>query len=370
MDIKVLDKIFESIGLTENLKSKEIQEQVSSIIEEIVKNRVEAITQESVEKETALLEKANHAAEELKKKEDILAEEAKSFAASLQEEMACKEAIMLEEIGAFKKEVETVVSEEARIFREEIEKAVLEEAVEHRTAVENILLEEITNYKNLLEGVVLEEAQSYISGQEQQLAKEVSAFKESMVKKVGEYFESELPKRIPKNIMESAVKLSAYTPLIEGIIDTFGKNYVKLDSQSFDIIKEAKVENEKLSESLNAKTKDSVHLQAKVKDLEKKLKINELVEGMTVAQKGKTVKLLESCSTIEEIADKFNNVKDIVITESVAPKKTEAKTSAPAVVLSESNKSKIEKLKSQTDTNKNPEMADWERRLASSLKSG
>ncbi len=370
MDIKVLDQIFESIGLTDKLKSTEVQEQVSAILEEIVKNRVEALTLESSAKEHALLEKATAAAADLKSKEDILAEEAKQFALSLQEEMAQKEAIMLEEISKFKEEVETVLSEEAKTFREEIEKAVLEEAIEHRTSVESILLEEVENYKKFLEGVVLEEAASYISEQEQHLAKEVGTFKESMVKKVGEYFDAELPNRIPKNIMEAAVKLSAYEPLIEGIVGTFSKNYVKLDSESFDVIKESKAQIEKLSESLNAKIKDSVNLQAKNKDLEKKLKITELVEGMTVAAKGKAVALLESCSTLEEITTKFNQVKDIVITESVVASKPVVKTEKPTVVLSESAKKKIESLKVTVDKNKDPEMAQWERKLKEQLVTG
>lgn len=370
MDIKVLDKIFESIGLTDKLKSPEIQEQVSAILEEIVKNRVEALTLESSEKEKSLLDKAEAAASDLKSKEDILAEEAKQYALSLQEEMAAKEAIMLEEINSFKNEIEAVLAEEAKIFREEIAQADLEEAVEHRTAVEGILLEEVENYKKFLEGVVLEESASYISEQEQHLAKEVGTFKESMVKKVGEYFEAELPKRIPKNIMEAAVKLSAYEPLIEGIVGTFSKNYVKLDSQNYDIIKESKAEIEKLSESLNAKIKDSVNLQAKNAILEKKAKITELVEGMTVTAKVKAVALLESCSTIDEVTNKFNQIKDIVITENVASKKTEVKTEKPSVVLSESAKKKIASISTPEDKNKDPEMAQWVNKLKQQLITG
>jgi hypothetical protein len=371
MDIKVVEKIFEGMGIPEKLQSKELHEQVSAILEEIVKNRVEAMTHEFTEKEKMLLEKAEAAAKDLKSKEDILAEEAKQFARELQEEMAQKEAIMLEEIAAFNSEVEKTVLEEASLFREEVEKAVLEEAIEHRTAVESILLEEVENYKKFLEGVVTEEATSYIAEQEQHLAKEVSAFKESMVKKVGEYFEAELPKRIPKNIMEAAVKLSAYEPLIEGIIGTFSKNYVKLDSQSLDIIKESKTKIEELSESLSAKIKDSVNLQAKNNDLERKLKITELVEGMTVAAKGKTVALLESCSTVEEITNKFNQIKDIVITESVVAAKPVTKTEKPPVVLSESNKKKVEILaKGAINKTKDPEMAQWERKLNEQLITG
>lgn len=371
MDAKVLTKIFESMGISEKLQSTEIQGQVSAILEEIVKNRVEALTLEMAQKESALLEKAELAAKDLKDKEDILTEEAKQFALSLQEEMAQKEAIMLEEINTYKSEVESVLAEEAKMFREEVEKAVLEEAVEHRTSIESILLEEVENYKKFLEGVVLEEASSYISEQEQHLAKEVGTFKESMVKKVGEYFESELPKRIPKNIMEAAVKQAALAPLVEGIIDTFGKNYVKLDTQNYDIIKESKAEIEKLSESVNAKLKDIVNLQAKNAILEKKAKITELVEGMTVAAKGKAVALLESCSTVEEVTNKFNQIKDIVITESVAAKKVEVKaTEKPAVVLSESAKKKIESIKAPADKNKDPEMAQWESKLKNQLITG
>jgi hypothetical protein len=377
MDAKVLAKIFESMGIPEKLQSTEVQESVSAMLEEIVKNRVEALTLEHSEKEKALLEKATSTAKELEDKEAILHETAAQFAKEVKEEMVAKEAIMLEEITAYKEGIEKVCEEEGKLLIQELHKAVLEEAIQHRTSVEAIVLEEVENYKKFLEGVVTEEAQSYVSEQEQLLAKEVSTFKESMVKKVGEYFEAELPKRIPKNIMEAATKLSAYEPLIEGIVNTFSKNYVKLDSQSFDIIKESKTEIEKLSESVNAKTKDNVHLQAKVQELEKNAKIHELVEGMTVAQKGKTVKLLESCSTVEEIVSKFHQVKDLVINESVKGtpvKKVEASPTSTksTVVLTESQKKKVESL-TKTDAgsaNKDPEMAAWEKKLAESLVQG
>jgi hypothetical protein len=366
MDTKVLDRIFESIGLTEKLQNADIKEQVSAILEEIVNSRVEAMTQEFSEKEKALLSKAEEAGKELKDKEAITLEEVNAFVKELHAEMAHKEAIMLEEVSAYKEGVEGVLGEEAKLFREEIEKAVLQEATQHRTAVENIMLEAVEEYKQFLEGTVLEQAASFTSEQEEKLAKEVHAFKESMVKRVSEYFESELPKHIPKNIMESAVKLSAYQPLIEGVIDVFGKNYVKLDSQSFDVIKEVKAENERLSESVNAKIQDNVRLQASLKNLEKKSKINELTEGMTTAQKGKMVPLLESCSTAEEITNKFNATKDLVINESVKNKTTEVKTiNKPVAVISENLQKKVELLKGSTSatTSSDPEMAGWIKKL-------
>ena len=364
MEKQVLEKLFEQLGITGNLQSEEVKAQTESFINQLVDQRAKALTEESAKNEATLLEAAKELAEQTQQKEAILREEAAKFAKELAESAAAKEAIMLEAIEEYRTEVESTIRAEASTYREALEKVVGDEAGKYKSMLEEIVLDETKNYKESLEAVVLEEAGNHASMQEQTLQKEVGSFKEEMVEKVSAFLESELKANIPESLMESANKLAAYEPLVEGIVATFGKNYIKLDDASYKLVKEAKAENEKLSESVNAKTKDIVHLSSEVQELKKKAKLFELTEGLTVAQRRKVQKVLESYKA-EEMDEKFAAIKDIILIES-APVQT-SNTSKPVekktVVLGESAQKKVEKLKAEILTegvvSSNPEIAEW-----------
>jgi hypothetical protein len=367
MDKKVLEKLFENLGITDKLQSTEVRESTEAMINELVDSRAKALVEESAKNEATLLEAAQELKKQLEEKEAILKTEAATFAKELAESMATKEAIMMEEVSSYREEVENTIRQEASTYRESLEKIVAEEASKYKTGLESIVMEEAGNYKKVLESVVLEEAGNHAKTQEQTLQEEVGGFKEEMVEKVSAFLESELKTSIPESIMESANKLAAYEPLVEGIVATLGKNYIKLDDASYKLVKEAQATNEKLSESVNAKTKDIVHLTAEVQEFKKKAKLYELTEGMTVAQRRKAQKVLESYKA-EELEEKFNAVKDIILTENVqsrpstpvvATKPAEKKT----VVLGEAAQKKVEKLKAEVLTEgvvaSNPEVAEW-----------
>lgn len=367
MDKKVIEKLFENLGITEKLQSDEVRQHTEALINELVEARAKALSEESAKNEATLLEAAKDLKAQFEEKESVLKTEAAAFAKQLAEEMAAKEAILMEEVASYREEVENTIREEAASYREALEKIVAEEAATYKTSLESIVLEETKNFKSALEAVVLEEAGNHAKKQEQTLQEEVGSFKEEMVEKVSAFLETELKQSIPESIMESANKLAAYEPLVEGIVATFGKNYIKLDDASYKLVKEAKAENEKLSESVNAKTKDIVHLTAEVQELKKKAKLFELTEGMTVAQRKKVQKVLESYKA-EEMEEKLASVKDIILNESVqarpvqpqvAPKPAEQKP----VVLSEAAQKKVEKLKAEVLTegvqSSNPEVMEW-----------
>jgi hypothetical protein len=367
MDKQVLDKLFESLGITEKLQSDEVRAQTESLIQGLVEARAKALAEESAKNEATLLEAAADLKKQFEEKENILKTEAANFAKELAESMAAKEAIMMEEINSYRQEVEDTIRSESSAYRESLEKIVAEEAAAYKANLESIVMEEAGNYKKSLEAVVEEEAANFAQMQEQTLQKEVGTFKEEMVDKVSAFLESELKTSIPESIMESANKLAAYEPLVEGIVATFGKNYIKLDDASYKLVKEAKQENERLSESVNAKTKDNVNLTAEVQELKKKAKLFELTEGLTVAQRRKAQKVLESYKA-EEMEERFNSIKDIILAEStsarptvpqVAPKQADKKT----VVLGESAQKKVERLKAEVltegVTSSNPEVSEW-----------
>jgi len=368
MEKQVLEKLFEQLGITDKLQSDEVKAQTESFINQLVEQRAKALTDESAKNEATLLEAAKELQAQVAEKEAVLKTEAAHFAKTLAESMAQKEAIMMEEINAYREEVENTIRLEASTYREALEKIVAEEAAKYKSMLEEIVIDETKNYKESLEAVVLEEAGNHASMQEQTLQKEVGSFKEEMVEKVSAFLESELKANIPESLMESANKLAAYEPLVEGIVATFGKNYIKLDDASYKLVKEAKAENEKLSESVSAKTKDIVHLSSEVQELKKKAKLFELTEGLTVAQRRKVQKVLESYKA-EEMDEKFAAIKDIILTESVPVHQTipSQVTSKPAekktVVLGEAAQKKVERLKAEVltegVTSTNPEIAEW-----------
>lgn len=368
MENQVLEKLFENLGITDKLQSPEVKGEAEKLINELVDARAKAFSADSEKNEATLLEAAEELKKQFEEKEAILKSEAQNFAKELAESMAAKEAIMMEEINAYRAEVENTIREEASSYRKSLEQIVAEEASKYKSSLESIVMEEAGNYKQELEAVVLEEAGNHASKQEQTLQEEVGTFKEEMVEKVSAFMESELKTSIPESIMESANKLAAYEPLVEGIVATFGKNYIKLDDASYKLVKEASVANEKLSESVKAKTKDIVNLTAEVQEFKKKAKLFEITEGMTVAQRRKAQKVLESYKA-EEMEEKFAAIKDIILTESAPTRLVQPTTAAQkpvekkTVVLGEAAQKKVEKLQSEILTegvkSSNPEVAEW-----------
>lgn len=358
MDKKVLEKLFEGFG--KDVITPETKTQISSMIDDLVETRVKAKTIELEEQVKKLQEKENL----LKEKEKIVVEEAKNLAKKLGREFVAREKVMFEEINNYKRQTQSVV-----------EKIVLESCSEYKDQVEKIALEEAKNLQTAMEDILVEQAVEAKKLQEAELAKEVSVFRESLVNKVSEFMEAELTKNIPQDIMESAAENAALRPLVEGMVKTFGKNYIQLDSTSMDVIKEAKAEINKLSEAYNVKVKESVKLSAQVRELEKKLKLESLTKGMTSSQKTKVFKILEGYN-VNEIDEKFNQVRDIIINESV---KTPSRVSKED--LKENNKfvpaknsvvqKQLDRISGQVmNEGVDPEVASWRNTLKQQLKNG
>jgi hypothetical protein len=103
-----------------------------------------------------------------------------------------------------------------------------------------------------------------------------------------------------------------------------------------------------------------VKLGARVKELEKQVKLTSLTEGMTQAQKSKAVKLLESCS-VEELESKFKSIKDIIVEESAKPRKVsveEVKTPAAQAAVKKQVDRIVESI-TKPAGEKASEMDEW-----------
>jgi hypothetical protein len=347
MKDKVLAKLFE--GFDKQLLSEEVQGEVSSLIDQMVAAKVGDATKQLQEKETKLKEWLAEQNKVLTEKEKALEEVATAFAAKCAKEAEDKEAVMFESIKEYMESAEAIAAESAQELREKIMQTTLAECEEYKKHIETVTLEELKEHKLTQEAV---------------LAREVDAFKGKMVDSVGQYIDTRFEKFIPENIMEAAVQLAAYKPLVEGMIKTFGKSYIQFDSTGHAAIKEAKVETGKLTESLNAKVKDNVRLSARVKELERATKVSSLLEGFTAKQKERAKVLLEKYET-DELDVAFKKIKDVVIEESV---RKPAQT-----VVTENAKKQLQKLQESVDNpdaeKLGPEMGSWVKDLNRNLKS-
>jgi hypothetical protein len=346
MKDKVLAKLFE--GFDQQLLSEEVQAEVSSLIDQMVKAKVAEATRKLEEKETKLKEWLAEQNNILVEKEKALEEVATSFSDKMASESSDKESVMFESIKEFIERAEAIAAQEANALKEQIVQTTLEECEQYKQHIEAVTLEELKEHKVTQEAV---------------LARDVDAFKGTLVERLSQFMDSRFEESIPAEVMEAAVQAAAYKPLVEGMIKTFAKGYIQFDSTGHTAIKEAKVEAEKLTESLNAKVKDNVRLSARVKELERATKVSSLLEGFTAKQKDRAKVLLEKYES-DELDVAFKKIKDVVIEESV-------RKPAPTVIT-ETAKKQMQKLQESADgtavSTVDPEMKSWVTDLNRNLK--
>jgi hypothetical protein len=336
--------------------SNEAASDISTYLDSLVTDRAKASTLSLQEQLEAAKKEASEAKKKLAEQESTFEKEAESFASELAEAFAKKESILFEELNNFKEQTIQVVEQTSTEYRSQVEKMVEEVAAEYRTTLETEMVQEAKNFR---------------IKQEAALAEDVNKYRKDLLEKLDQYLESELPKQIPDGIMEAAAKANAYESLVEGMLNTFSKNYIKLDSTGYEALKAAKKDSESLAEQYNAKVKEAVSLTAQVRDLDKKVKLAQLTEGMTQSQKARAAKLLESANA-SDVVKKFEAVKDYIINESVkAPQKQSAPAAAPKVptkpVITESAKKQLAKIEEEVSspatTSSTPQMDSWKKSL-------
>lgn len=349
MKDKILAKLFE--GFDSSLLNDELKEQVNGMIDELVSERVAAATAELEEKETRLKEYALKLKSELVEKEQVMNDVCEEFAKELAAQTAEKEKILEEALAEYKTITESILAQDVSEFKETILQVMEEENLEVQKQLQEVAIQQIAEYKLQQEAVT---------------AKEVDAIKMELVEKMSEFMDKSLKESIPSHVMESAVKVAAYEPLVEGMIKTFGKGYLSFEGTGESVIREAKNENVRLSEALSAKVKDNVKLAAKVRELERNAKLSSLTEGMTSKQKAKMSALLEK-HDLDALEEGFNKYKDMVIEQSVKTVKPQTDS------MSNKVRSRVEKLQENNSfggIDPNSEMGQWTKALQRDLNQG
>lgn len=152
------------------------------------------------------------------------------------------------------------------------------------------------------------------------VSKEVTAFKESLVEKMDSFLEAEMKTLVPENLIESEAKLEIYEPLVEGFKSTIAGFGIKIDSEGHNLLKDAKKEIERLSEEVNQKTENFMKLESVAGKLLAKTTLMEKCSGLTNEQAEK-INVIFAGKDVEEINEKFDSIRDLIVNE-----KTETKT--------------------------------------------
>ena len=348
---EIVAEIFK--GMDEKLISEDLKAKVTAMINNIVEARTNAKTAEALEKakkleeeNTAIKAEIEAVKKDVTEKEEYLKECAVELGKKMAQEFSEKEATLFESLKEYQ---ETAI-------------AVLKEtAAEHRDMIESIAVEEGTNLKAFYEQESLEAAAEFKKMREAADAEKLTKFKEDLLEKIDEYIRGELQKNIPQNIMEAAAEAAALKPIVESVIAIIEKNGLKIDKSGYEALSEAKSANTKLSDALNVKVTENVKLEARVKDLEKKVKLAQLTEGMTINQKAKATKLLES-SSVENLENNFKAVKDMIVEESTkAPVRVSKIDFGQQKVAADVTKARVEKIVESIDklVGKTDEMDVW-----------
>lgn len=240
--------------------------------------------------------------------------------------------------GLFGEQVESLSEENTKIISDKLDKLIetrVDAKVKFQTEVAEADAKEkydalLTEAKSEFEGKVtsLEQdavtlAESYkqkLQGQVKSLSeelteakeKEVSEFKKDLVEKLDKYLQLELGKKIPDTYVESMAQVSVLEPIVEGIKNTFKDNYMKLDSENFGLLRDAKEEIVAAREEQSRLVQESMDLNAELKSLKRSVKISEVCEGLTDAQSERAKTLLESYD-LDEIDERFGMIQNIII---------------------------------------------------------
>lgn len=186
--------------------------------------------------------------------------------------------------------------------------------------MEKALLERAVAYQNKL----VEKMEAFVESYTKNVEGELETFKESLVDKLDKYLELELTESIPQQFVESTAKVAIYEPIVEGFMNLVSQHYVKADTESYGLFKEAhteiadlRKENSRVNNKLMEINKQLVESVKMKENYERSNEISKVCEGLTTAQLKRASRLLENVDS-SKIVSHFEKIKDIVLREDVS----------------------------------------------------
>jgi len=240
--------------------------------------------------------------------------------------------------------------------------------------LEEQMVAKASNFKKTLEKA----NKTKLTTIEEGKSKEIESFKETIVEKLDKYLNLELNKKVPETFIESVAKVEVLEPIVEGFKKVMNDNYIKFDEENFGLLKDARGEIVKTHKENTKLVKENMEISSQLQTLKRSAKISKVCEGLTAAQREKAVKLLESYD-VDEIEDRLNDIRDIVISSSSSKsskktikeetgvkngeEKEEEKlnsTGVPTQAVSKEKEEDEDEKEEEVDESLNPRFADRE----------
>ena len=157
--------------------------------------------------------------------------------------------------------------------------------------------------------------------------KKFDEYKEDITSKFSNFVDSILDEelKIPEKVMEFARKGELYTDLVEQFKIRLSIDEGLLDSETKEVLTEAKDEIERLKGELNETTKKSLDLEKDAQEMAAHIYLRQKCDGLTEAQKKHVIDLLGDCTVKEEIDKKFDIIKESSFGITEADKKDDKK---------------------------------------------
>lgn len=210
-------------------------------------------------------------------------------------------------------EVKEQIREEIRDIVETRVKARVNEArVEAKEEASEEYEEEIEEYNKALR----EEVQRFVEETEKEKETELKEHKEWLEDKINDFLEYKLEESIPEELQEAQAKIAVYEPIVEGIKDLFAENYLKADSEQYQVLQQARDEISKLRDQKSEKVAENIELKKQLKEKRRQDIINEACRDLTSKQEKRFKRFAQPFDT-EELEEKWQDLVDEVVEEDV-----------------------------------------------------
>lgn len=214
------------------------------------------------------------------------------------------------------KRLETLAEEYVEIqVKEKVDAkiATLEESYEARTkefketAAEK--LQEIS--EKYVETRIADELSAKIVELEEAYEAKFEKLNESVVDNIDRFIESEISEKISSDLIKNVAINEAFKPIVAGIMGLFEAEFVPLDVDGNKIVEASKAEVKELEAKINSIYKEKMQLTESMDELKTKLLISEKVSGMTSTQKERVITMFEG-KCFDEVSKKIGTFVELL----------------------------------------------------------
>lgn len=181
---------------------------------------------------------------------------------------------------------------------------------------------QIKEYDKAMEEVLREYVGTFVKEQ----AKSLRTFKETVVNNLSDFFEVKIDEVIPKELKEAQAKVAIYEPIIENIRKSFSENYLRVDSEQFKLLQDARKRIEELREEKSKLMAEAIELKKGISRKDKKEFTEKVCSELTETQ-AKRFRTITENLTLEQLRKNWEELVDLVTEEPKVTKKVSVKPS-------------------------------------------